>query len=66
MTTRWTGHVGSRHTFLVGKIEDLSINGKIILKWIFLYVMREDLRWVDLCEGEDSWREGGLEMCRSV
>ena len=28
--------------------------------------VREGLRWVNLCEGEDSWREGGLEKGRSV
>ena len=28
--------------------------------------VREGLKRVDLCEGEDSWREGGLEMGKSV
>jgi len=34
VTTRWTEHVACRLTYLVGKPEDLDINGCIISKGI--------------------------------
>jgi len=48
VTTRWTEHVACRLTYLVGKTEDLDINGSIILKGSYI-VIREGLSWMDLC-----------------
>jgi hypothetical protein len=65
---RWTGHVartGDRrgaYSVLVGRPEgkipnvDPGIDGRIILKWISMKWIWEDMDWTDLAEDRDRWR----------
>jgi hypothetical protein len=65
---RWAGHVGRMGRgeactgFLVGKtegkrpLEDLGVDGRIILSWIFRKWGCGGMDWIELAQDRGSWR----------
>jgi hypothetical protein len=62
---RWAGYVacmGDRrgiYTVLVGKqerdhLENLGVDGRIILKWVFMKLVGR-MDWIDLAQERDRW-----------
>jgi hypothetical protein len=52
MDTRfWWGNLLQR-----GHLEDLSVDGTIILKFIFREVGRGGMNWIELAQDRDRWR----------
>jgi hypothetical protein len=49
-TKFWFEYLKSRH-----HSEDLSVDGKIILKWIFLEIGWEGVDWIYLAKDGDRW-----------
>jgi hypothetical protein len=74
---RWAEHVAcvvkgrGAYKILLGKpegkshLEDLSVDGRIILKWIFK-TWDEDMNWIDQFQGRDRWQtveNGTMNLC---
>jgi hypothetical protein len=66
---RWAGHVARRRGIdgvwwgylgETGHLEDLNLDGRILLRWIFRKWdgdERDGVDWTDLAEDRDSWKE---------
>jgi hypothetical protein len=43
-------------------MDDLGVDGKVLLKWIFKKWEWEGMDWIDLAEDRESWRALGNEV----